>query len=326
VNNLVLVDYNNTLDREDVAPNQEMDSNVEWEPTSLVTPLQGQYFFCRTSALSPISVRYAEEHEIYSRVSLRRRVLSHNNSRASASLVENVPVQKKQTSKRPARGNHYNACPIYTHFTPAWNKNHSTSPLTTSQLSCPASPFCSLVPTAPVKAISVLSSTKQPISLHSRWPAAGCPPVCSSIKLIHFAAPQTRRSASGARPHFSSTASSHRLSLSVRLTLLRAGEYVGGTTTPRWRRFGSHPNSYASMVTDPASLHTAPATLRALRGDELLPMLVRKLTESWPYGAGVDKGNGSFSVDLQEKLARYASESQLHDLWCRLLGWCTAGL
>jgi len=51
VNNLVLVNYNNTLDREDVAPNQEMDSNVEWEPTSLVTPLQGQHFCRRTSAL-----------------------------------------------------------------------------------------------------------------------------------------------------------------------------------------------------------------------------------------------------------------------------------
>ncbi|KAH9964825.1 armadillo-type protein, partial [Russula dissimulans] len=65
-----------------------------------------------------------------------------------------------------------------------------------------------------------------------------------------------------------------------------------------------HPNSHASMVADPTSVDTAPATLRALRAHGLLPVLVRELTEPTPCGPNGDEGNGGFDADLQEKLTR----------------------
>jgi len=65
-----------------------------------------------------------------------------------------------------------------------------------------------------------------------------------------------------------------------------------------------HPNSHASMVADPSSVDTAPATLRALRAHGLLSALVRELTEPTPYGPNGDEGTGGFDADLQEKLAR----------------------
>ena len=53
------------------------------------------------------------------------------------------------------------------------------------------------------------------------------------------------------------------------------------------------------MVADPASVDTAPTTLRALRAHGLLLVLVRELTEPTPYGLNNNKGNGSFDADLQ---------------------------
>ena len=64
-----------------------------------------------------------------------------------------------------------------------------------------------------------------------------------------------------------------------------------------------HPNSHASMVADPASVDTAPETLRALRTHGLLPVLVQELTEPTPYGPDGDEGDGC-DADLEEKLTR----------------------
>lgn len=64
-----------------------------------------------------------------------------------------------------------------------------------------------------------------------------------------------------------------------------------------------HPNSHASMVTDPTSADTAPETLRALRTHGLLPVLVHELTEPTPYGPDGDEGD-SGDADLEEKLTR----------------------
>ena len=88
-----------------------------------------------------------------------------------------------------------------------------------------------------------------------------------------------------------------------------------GTTAPSGGGSAVHANSYAFMVAEPASLHTASATLRASRGHELLPVLVWEFTEPRPYGADIDEGNGSFDGDLQEKLTRCASEFHFHGLF-----------
>ena len=58
------------------------------------------------------------------------------------------------------------------------------------------------------------------------------------------------------------------------------------------------------MVADPASVNTAPETLRALRTHKLLPVLVRELTEPTPYGPDGDEGDGC-DADLEEKLIRF---------------------
>jgi hypothetical protein len=57
------------------------------------------------------------------------------------------------------------------------------------------------------------------------------------------------------------------------------------------------------MLADPASVDTAPETLRALGAHGLLPVLVRELTEPTPYGPDGDKGDGG-DGDLEEKLTR----------------------
>jgi hypothetical protein len=57
------------------------------------------------------------------------------------------------------------------------------------------------------------------------------------------------------------------------------------------------------MVADPASVNTAPETLRALRTHKLLPVLVRELTEPTPYGPDGDEGDGC-DAELEEKLTR----------------------
>jgi hsp70-interacting protein len=64
-----------------------------------------------------------------------------------------------------------------------------------------------------------------------------------------------------------------------------------------------HPNSHASMVADPSSTDTAPATLRALHTHGLLPVLVRELTAPTPYGADGDVDENC-DTDLAEKLMR----------------------
>ncbi|KAH9064370.1 nucleotide exchange factors-like protein [Lactarius vividus] len=64
-----------------------------------------------------------------------------------------------------------------------------------------------------------------------------------------------------------------------------------------------HPNSHAALVADPGSADTAPATLRALRTDGLLPAIVRELTVPTPHGPDGEEG-GSCDADLEEKLVR----------------------
>ncbi|KAI9435807.1 nucleotide exchange factors-like protein [Lactarius indigo] len=64
-----------------------------------------------------------------------------------------------------------------------------------------------------------------------------------------------------------------------------------------------HPNSHAALVADPSSADTGPATLRALRADGLLPVLVRELTVPTPHGPDGEEG-GSCDADLEEKLVR----------------------
>lgn len=73
-----------------------------------------------------------------------------------------------------------------------------------------------------------------------------------------------------------------------------------------------HPNSHASMVADPASVDTAPETLRALRTHGLLPVLVRELTEPTPYGPDGDEGDGR-DADLEEKLTRFRIKTPTFD-------------
>ncbi|KAH9068074.1 nucleotide exchange factors-like protein [Lactarius deliciosus] len=64
-----------------------------------------------------------------------------------------------------------------------------------------------------------------------------------------------------------------------------------------------HPNSHAALVADPSLADTAPATLRALRTDGLLPAIVRELTVPTPHGPDGEEG-GSCDADLEEKLVR----------------------
>ena len=83
-----------------------------------------------------------------------------------------------------------------------------------------------------------------------------------------------------------------------------------------------HPNSHASMVADPASTDTAPATLRALHTHGLLPVLVRELTAPTPYGADGDVGENC-DADLAEKLTGCVHHNTprafLIVFFCRLL-------
>ncbi|KAI0062975.1 nucleotide exchange factors-like protein [Artomyces pyxidatus] len=62
-----------------------------------------------------------------------------------------------------------------------------------------------------------------------------------------------------------------------------------------------HPNSHASMLSDPASVDTAPATLRAMRAHELVPALIRALASPTPHGPD---GETEGDVDLEEKVVR----------------------
>jgi len=60
------------------------------------------------------------------------------------------------------------------------------------------------------------------------------------------------------------------------------------------------------MVADPVSVDTASETLRAVRAHEMLPVIVRELTEPTPYGPDGDEGDGC-DADLEEKLMRCVS-------------------
>jgi len=84
-------------------------------------------------------------------------------------------------------------------------------------------------------------------------------------------------------------------------TAAAATRIHGGTAQPGAQPV--HPNSHASMVADPLSVDTAPETLRAIRAHEMLPVIVRELTEPTPYGPDGDEGDGC-DADLEEKLMR----------------------
>jgi len=60
------------------------------------------------------------------------------------------------------------------------------------------------------------------------------------------------------------------------------------------------------MVADPVSVDTASETLRAVRAHEMLPVIVRELTEPTPYGPDGDEGDGC-DANLEEKLMRCVS-------------------
>ncbi|ETW79995.1 hypothetical protein HETIRDRAFT_246122, partial [Heterobasidion irregulare TC 32-1] len=62
-----------------------------------------------------------------------------------------------------------------------------------------------------------------------------------------------------------------------------------------------HPNSHASMLSNPMSVATAPATLRALHEHNILPALIRELTSPTPYGADEEREG---DVDFEEKVIR----------------------
>ncbi|KAH9039095.1 nucleotide exchange factors-like protein [Lactarius pseudohatsudake] len=89
------------------------------------------------------------------------------------------------------------------------------------------------------------------------------------------------------------------LSEDTTTTAIRAGS--GGSDSEAGAGPRVHPNSHAALVADPSSADTAPATLRALRTDGLLPALVRELTVPTPHGPDGEEG-GSCDADLEEKL------------------------
>jgi len=62
-----------------------------------------------------------------------------------------------------------------------------------------------------------------------------------------------------------------------------------------------HANSHASMLSNPTSVATAPATLKALRERGLLQVLVHELTSPTPYGVDGEREGDS---DLEEKIVR----------------------
>lgn len=62
-----------------------------------------------------------------------------------------------------------------------------------------------------------------------------------------------------------------------------------------------HANSHASMLSNPMSVATAPATLRALREHNILSVLIRELTSPTPYGAD---GEREGDIDFEEKVVR----------------------
>jgi hypothetical protein len=72
-----------------------------------------------------------------------------------------------------------------------------------------------------------------------------------------------------------------------------------------------HPNSHASMLSDPSSKRTSTATLKALREHRLLAALISALTAPTPHGSD---GESEGDIDFEEKIVRllhtYAASCQ----------------
>jgi hypothetical protein len=86
----------------------------------------------------------------------------------------------------------------------------------------------------------------------------------------------------------------------------------GGVNTPLSQTAAPvHPNSHASMLSDPSSKRTSPATLKALREHGLLDALISALITPMPHG---DDGESEGDIDFEEKVVRllhtYATSCQ----------------
>jgi hypothetical protein len=66
-----------------------------------------------------------------------------------------------------------------------------------------------------------------------------------------------------------------------------------------------HPNSHASMISDPSSTMTSQFAAEALEDRGLLRALVRTLTAPVPYG---QDGESEGDADLEEKVVRWVFE------------------
>ena len=62
-----------------------------------------------------------------------------------------------------------------------------------------------------------------------------------------------------------------------------------------------HPNSHASMLSDPSSISTSPATLKALEEHGILQSLVSAVTAPVPHGPD---GEREGDADFDEKVVR----------------------
>ena len=80
--------------------------------------------------------------------------------------------------------------------------------------------------------------------------------------------------------------------------------------TPSSTNAPVHPNSHASMLSDPASVSTSPTAMEALQRDtasdssSLLDALVSALVEPVPFGAD---GENERDVEFQENVVRLAA-------------------
>ncbi|OBZ74937.1 Hsp70 nucleotide exchange factor FES1 [Grifola frondosa] len=75
-----------------------------------------------------------------------------------------------------------------------------------------------------------------------------------------------------------------------------------------------HPNSHSSMVADPSSFSTSPATRKAFEEYGLLQALISSLTSPMPHGPD---GESEGDPDFEEKVVRYQIAAYL----CYILPW-----
>ncbi|KAH9922216.1 nucleotide exchange factors-like protein [Fomitopsis serialis] len=69
-----------------------------------------------------------------------------------------------------------------------------------------------------------------------------------------------------------------------------------------------HPNSHASMLSDPSSISTSPAALKALEEHGILQSLVSAVTSPVPYGPdGESEGDADFDENVIRTLHTYAT-------------------